>query len=277
LIVRALRPLKQLTDSAQRIHSGNLQERMPLSGRGDEFDTLTQTLNEMTARLSASFERVRDFTLHASHELKTPLAILRADYEELVDDPKRSEADRARFTSHLDEIERLTRIVDGLGLLTKADAAQVTLQRESLSFDELVRDAAEDARVLAEPTHITVSCNASGPIMVQGDRHRLRQLLLILCDNAVKYNREGGSITIGLNPRGGSAVLSVKNTGPGIPPEDADHVFERFHRGEAARQMNLEGCGLGLPIALWITRAHGGSLTFTSQPDDTEFVLTLPA
>ena len=113
--------------------------------------------------------------------------------------------------------------------------------------------------------------------MVQGDRHRLRQLLLILCDNAVKYNREGGSITLGLSSRGDHAVLSVKNTGPGIPPEDGDHVFERFHRGEAARQMNLEGCGLGLPIALWITRAHGGTLTFTSKPDDTEFVLTLPA
>ncbi|QIE99978.1 ATP-binding protein [Roseimicrobium sp. ORNL1] len=277
LLVRALRPLKALTESAERMHAGNLQERIPLTGRGDEFDTLVQTLNDMTARLAASFERVRDFTLHASHELKTPLAILRADYEELVNDPKRPEADRVRFASHLDEIERLTRIVDGLGLLTKADASQVTLQRESLSFDELVRDAAEDARVLAEPTHITVSCNTSGPIMVQGDRHRLRQLLLILCDNAVKYNREGGTITLGLSARGGHAVLSVKNTGPGISPEDGVHVFERFHRGEAARQMNLEGCGLGLPIALWITRAHSGTLTFTSKPDDTEFVLTLPA
>jgi signal transduction histidine kinase len=128
-------------------------------------------------------------------------------------------------------------------------ASQVTLQRESLSFDERVRDAAEVARVLAEPTHITASCNTSGPIKVPGGyhHHRLRQLLLILRDNAVKYNRESGRITLDLSPKGGHAVLFVKNTSPGILPEVGGHVFERFHRGETTRQMNLEGCGSGLP------------------------------
>ncbi|MEZ0277102.1 MAG: sensor histidine kinase [Roseimicrobium sp.] len=277
MIMRTLRPLESLTQAARRIDAGNLQEHIPLTGRGDEFDVLTQTLNEMTARLATSFERERDFTLHASHELKTPLAILRADYGELVDDPKYSEADRARFASHLDEIERLTRIVDGLGLLTKADASQITLQKESLRFDELVRDAAEDTKALAEEQQIKVACMMPENVIVQGDRHRMRQLLLILCDNAVRYNREGGSITLTLTQNAGAAVLSVRNTGIGIAPADQGLVFERFHRGESARQVNVEGCGLGLPIAQWIVRAHGGSLTFHSQPDDTEFVLTLPA
>ncbi|HSI63543.1 MAG TPA: HAMP domain-containing sensor histidine kinase, partial [Candidatus Saccharimonadia bacterium] len=176
-----------------------------------------------------------------------------------------------------DEIERLTRIVDGLGLLTKADASQITLQKESLRFDELVRDAAEDTKALAEAQQIKVVCMMPENVIVQGDRHRMRQLLLILCDNAVRYNREGGSITLTLTQNAGAAVLSVRNTGIGIAPTDQSLVFERFHRGESARQANVEGCGLGLPIAQWIVRAHGGSLTFQSRPDDTEFVLTLPA
>ncbi len=277
LTVRAFRPLQDLTQAARRIHEGNLEERIPPTGRGDEFDTLTTTFNEMTARLAASFDRVKSFTLHASHELKTPLAILRADYEELVDDPQRSKEDRARFASHLDEIERLARIVDGLSLLTKADASLVQLRREEVALDEVVREAAEDAGVLAEARQITVSCSASQDITIHGDRHRLRQLLLILCDNAVKYNREGGSISLGLAMAGGHAVLRVRNTGPGIPPAEQPRVFERFHRGESARRSRTDGCGLGLAIALWIARAHGGSLTFTSAPDSTEFVLSLPA
>ncbi len=277
LTVRALRPLRELTEAAQRIHAGNLQERIPLTGRGDEFDTLTRTFNEMMARLAASFDRVQSFTLHASHELKTPLALLRADYGELVDDPARSEEDRVRFISHLDEVERLSRIVDGLSLLTKADSSLVNLQHEEVHLSRLVEDAAEDAQALADSRNINVTCQSSPPIMVYGDRHRLRQLLLILCDNAVKYNIAGGSVSLVLTSHHDRAVLRVRNTGPGISPEDLPHIFERFHRGESARDHHVEGCGLGLAIALWIAQAHKGSLTVSSNPEETEFTLSIPA
>ena len=273
---RALRPLQTLTETASHIHAGNLKERIPLTGRGDELDTLTAVFNDMTARLEKSFDRIREFTLHASHELKTPLAIMRADFGELVDEPGRSEADRERFASHLDEIERLTRIVNGLTLLTRAAAQQVNLEREPLALDALVREAAENIQALAEPRSVKVTLESIQPAQVNGDRHRLRQALLILCDNAVKYNRPGGEAVLSLTCADGVATVRLRNTGPGIPEADQPRVFERFYRGSAAAAMDIEGCGLGLPIALWIVRTHGGKLTFTSQPERTEFVFTLP-
>jgi signal transduction histidine kinase len=272
---RALRPLETLTDAASRIHSGNLDERIPLTGRGDELDKLTHVFNDMTTRLAQSIDRIREFTLHASHELKTPLAILRAEFGELVDDPGRSHADRERFASHLDELDRLTRIVNGLTLLTRADAQQIKLEREPVALDALVREAGENTHALAEPRGLTVVMDSMPPVQVRGDRHRLRQLLLILCDNAVKYNHVGGKVSFHLIEQGGIVKVAVRNTGPGIPPAEQPRVFERFYRGSSAPSDDIEGCGLGLSIAAWIAREHGGSLTFTSSPEQTEFLLSL--
>lgn len=273
---RALRPLHALTEAAGRINAGNLQERIPVSGRGDEVDRLTEVINDTTARLAASFGRIREFTLHASHELKTPLAILRADFGELIDEPGRSEADRERFSSHLDEIERLTRIVNGLTLLTRADAQQITLERETITLDPLVREAAENTQALAEPRGVNVVVESLDAASITGDRHRLRQLLLILCDNAVKYNHTGGEVVFRLTSSKDQAVVAIRNTGPGIPADEQPRVFERFYRGSSAQADDVEGCGLGLSIASWIARQHGGTLTFTSVPERTEFVVTLP-
>jgi signal transduction histidine kinase len=276
LTVRALRPLQTLTTAASRIHEGNLRERIPLPDSKDELQKLTAVFNDMTARLELSFDRIREFTLHASHELKTPLAIMRADLGELIDEPGRSASDRERFASHLDEIERLTRIVDGLTLLTRADAQQVPLRRESVALDALVREAAENAQALAEPRMLRVLHGNMAEGTVYGDRHRLRQLLLILCDNAVKYNRPGGEISFELQQKDGSMQVRVRNTGAGIPASDQARVFERFYRGSSAVSDGVDGCGLGLSIATWIAREHGGTLTFTSTPERTEFVFAMP-
>lgn len=274
---RALRPLETLTDAASRIHAGNLTQRIPLTGTGDELDKLTAVMNEMMERLEASFSGIREFTLHASHELKTPLAILRADLCELLDDPARCPFERDRFASQLDEIDRLTRIVDGLTLLTKADSLQVQLRLETLSLDALVREAAENTQALADPHKVKVVVEETAPALVYGDRHRLRQLLLILCDNAVKYNRPGGEVVFRLSQHPDQVHITVSNTGPGIPPEDRGQVFERFYRGASAQSEDIEGCGLGLSIGQWIAHAHDGTLTFTSESDRTEFLIALPA
>jgi signal transduction histidine kinase len=272
---RALRPLQTLTDTASRIHSGNLQERIPLTGRGDELDKLTHVINDMTARLAQSIDRIREFTLHASHELKTPLAILRAEFGELVDEPGRTDADRERFASNLDELDRLTRIVNGLTLLTRADAQQIKLEREPVALDALVREAGENTHALAEPRGLTVVMESMPPVQVRGDRHRLRQLLLILCDNAVKYNQPGGEVSFRLTKQDNIVKVAVRNTGPGIPLTEQARVFERFYRGSTAPSDDIEGCGLGLSIATWIAREHGGTLTFTSSPKQTEFLVSL--
>jgi signal transduction histidine kinase len=273
---RALRPVEQLAAAARRINERNLGEKLQLRGTGDELDDLIIVFNEMTTRLEHSFQRIREFTLHASHELKTPLAILRADYGELVDEPGRSEADRARFLSHLDEVLRLSRLVDSLNFLTRADAQLLVLARVDVPLDSLVREAAEDAAVLGESAFLSVHLGACPPTIVCGDRHRLRQLLLILCDNAVKYNRTGGEVRLSLENDSGMATLRVFNTGPGISPSHHPKVFERFYRGSTAVADSIEGCGLGLSIASFLTREQGGTISFSSAPEATEFVVRLP-
>ena len=270
----SVRPVEALAAAAARLHEGNLTERVPLRGTGDEFDRLADAFNEMAARMDASFQRVHDFTLYASHELKTPLAILRADIEQFSQEPPRTEDEKERLASQLDEIDRLAKIVDGLSFLTKADARLIPLERKSVALKALVLDAAEDAHALGTALGITVNLAACEQVSVTGDRHRLRQLLLILCDNAVNYNRPGGEVRLSLEKKGADAVLCITNTGEGIPADEQSSVFQRFYRSKSSRK--VDGSGLGLSIAQWITGEHGGNLTCASAAGITEFRLALP-
>ena len=272
---RALRPVKTLAEAAERIHEGNLSERIQLPESGAEFEKLAEVFNGMTSRLHASFQRVRQFTLYASHELKTPLSILHLEFEKIVDDPARSESDRHYFAGHLDEISRLAQIVDGLTFLTKADADLIPLARESVAMRPLLLSAMENTAALGAEQELEVTLDHNDEVVWQGDRHRLRQLLVILCDNAVKYNQPGGWIRISMEQQATGSILRVQNTGPGIPPEDHDRVFERFYRGSCAQAAGTEGCGLGLSIAKWIASGHGGILGFTSDSKTTEFTVTV--
>jgi signal transduction histidine kinase len=264
---RAFAPVTALTQAAEKIHERNLSEQLPRSGNGDELDRLTEVFNAMTARLDGSFQRIREFTLHASHELKTPLTILRGEFEMALNEPHSSPAQKEKLTSQIDEIERLAKIVDGLTLLTKADAGQITLKREPLRLDELVRESFADAKILAVPHNIEVRLEQCDEVTVAGDRHRLRQLLLNLADNAVKYNQPGGTVSFSLQRDGKFAALQITNTGAGLAPELQPRVFERFFRGDASHNSAVEGCGLGLSIAQWIVTAHRGEINFSSTPD----------
>ena len=264
---KALAPLARLTAAAEKIHERNLSEQLPRNRNGDELDRLTEVFNAMTTRLNGSFQRIREFTLHASHELKTPLTILRGELESALHDEPPDSAQKDRLASQIDEIERLTKIVDALTLLTKADAGQNALKFEPLRLDELVRESLADAKILAQPHNIAVQLDACDEMTVTGDRHRLRQLLLNLADNAVKYNRPGGTVTLSLQRAGKFAGLQIKNTGAGLSPELQPRVFERFFRGDASHASTTEGCGLGLSIAQWIVTAHRGEIHFSSEPD----------
>ncbi len=263
---RSLMPVARLTEAVERIHLHHLIERLPSARTGDELDRLTEVFNAMTERLHESFGRVREFTLHASHELKTPLTIMRGELETALRNEACPPPQREFLAGLLDEVHRLVKIVDGLTLLAKADAGQVTLKMEPLRLDELVQDSFADAQVLARPQRIAVTLAACEEIRVPGDRYRLRQLLLNLTDNAIKYNWTEGSVTMALRLREGKAELALANTGPGIPPELQSRVFDPFFRGDASHSHAVEGCGLGLSIAQWIVRAHGGSIQLTSAP-----------
>jgi signal transduction histidine kinase len=225
----------------------------------------------MIGRLSDSFQRIRDFSLNASHELKTPLTVLHGEMESALNDPGCTPANRERTLGYLDEIQRLTRIVDGLTFLTKADSGLLPMAHEPVHLDELVQDAFADAQVLAQPGGLNVELVSCEALMIIGDRHRLRQLLLNLTDNAIKYNTTGGRISISLTRHNNTADLRIGNTGPGIPPEDRERVFDRFYRG-SARQSDVEGSGLGLSIARWIASAHRGTISIREGAGHTTVV-----
>jgi len=267
LMRKAMSPVTALTQAAARVHERNLSGQLPRTRNGDEVDQLTEVFNSMIARLDNSFNRIREFTLHASHELKTPLTVMHGELETALRDENNSPATRERLLSQLDEIQRLSKIVDGLSLLTKADAGLVSLKQEPLQLDELVRDSFADAQILARPCAVRVELGRCEATPLQGDRHRLRQLLLNLTDNAIKYNQPNGTVTIDLHRSNGVAELRIANTGPGIPTGLQPRVFDRFFRGDASRGNAVDGCGLGLSIAQWIVTAHGGSIQIASQPE----------
>ncbi|HTI99106.1 MAG TPA: ATP-binding protein [Dongiaceae bacterium] len=273
---RALAPVTRLTEAVEKIHDHNLREQLPRTGNGDELDRLTEVFNTMTTRLDGSFQRIREFGLHASHELKTPLAILHGEMETSLTDPALPAAQRERLASQLDEIQRLARIVDGLTLLAKADAGQIALHLEPLSFDEIARDVFADAQILAQARNISVTLVDTKPLTVRGDRHRLRQLLLNLADNAIKYCDAGGTVQFELRAVDSLVEFTLTNSGPGIPAEQLPRVFEPFYRGDASHHRGVDGCGLGLSIARWIATAHAGILQITSTPGRTSAIVRLP-
>jgi len=263
---RVLSPVTRLTDTAEKITLDNLDQRLQPSGKNDEFDRLTEVFNNMLARLEASVAQIRDFTIHASHELKTPLTIMRGEMETALSDPETTPAQRELFASQLDEIQRLTKIVEGLTLLARADAGQLILADDNVLLHELVKDSFADAQILAHARGIQVDLTACEEVILKGDRHRLRQLLLNLTDNAIKYNEPHGCVEISLRRSANTADLNISNTGPGIAPEFLERIFDRFFRGDPSQTANVEGCGLGLAIVEWIVQAHAGTIEITSEP-----------
>jgi signal transduction histidine kinase len=264
---KAIQPVTALTEAVEKIHDRNLREQLPHTGNGDELDRLTEVFNAMTRRLDDSFQRIREFTLHASHELKTPLTVMRGELETDLHEENFTPVQKERLLSQIDEIERLAKIVDVLTLLTKADAGQVRLNFELVQLDDLVEESVADAKILAQPQNVQVKLEECDQISISGDRHRLRQLLLNLTDNAVKYNHLNGTITVSLRRNGEFAEVKISNTGAGIAPELQPRVFERFFRGDASHNSAIEGCGLGLSIAQWIVLAHFGTIQFVSEPN----------
>jgi heavy metal sensor kinase len=277
LMHKSLAPVAGLAQAATKITAHNLSERLPRTNNRDELDQLTEVFNSMLGRLEDSFNRIREFTLHASHELKTPLTVLCGEAETKMREESLTLADREYHAGQLEELRRISRIVDGLTLLAKADAGMVPLALTPMRLDELVRDSFADAQILAEPYGVRLELAACAEMSVRGDAHRIRQLLLNLVDNAIKYNQPQGWVIMALQRTAENAELIITNSGPGIPPEVLPRIFDRFFRGDPAHSNTVEGCGLGLSIAQWIVSAHQGSIHITSEPKDrTTVMVRLP-
>ena len=261
---RALSPVAQMTHAAQRISAARLNERLDESGTGDELDQLAQTLNAMLSRLDDAFRQIRQFSADASHELQTPLTILKGELEVALRSPRSADAYQQTMRSALEEIDRIAVLVDGLMLLARADAGVLRIDRQLVALDELVREVYDQTQVLAMHQHIDLQLDVVVPSVVEGDPERLRRLLLNLTNNAIKYTPAGGRVTLSLAQCRDRVVLRVADTGIGLSPEEQDRVFQRFYRSDNARLHDAEGSGLGLCIARSIVEAHGGTVELES-------------
>jgi heavy metal sensor kinase len=259
LIKSALKSVDHIAKTAEQITHHNLSERLPVARTGDELERLSLSVNRMIARLDEAFQTSRRFLADASHELRTPLTVIKGELEEIVRRRNLSEELRERTGSVLEEVERLTHIVEGLLAVARLDAGEA--QREWLRFDlaELVATTADQMKLLAEDQKITLICDTAKRVDVEGDHARLKQVIVNLLDNAIKYTSEGGSIHLSVRAQD-RAILEVSDTGIGIPKNELAHVFDRFFRVDKARSKNVEGTGLGLAIVKSICTAHGAEI-----------------
>lgn len=266
LIKRALTPVDQIAATAERIGSHNLSQRLPVANTGDELERLSITLNHMIQRLEEAFQHSRRFMADASHELRTPLTVLRGELETFVQEPSLAVEVRERLGSALEELERLVNIVEGLFAISRLDAGEA--QAESVKFDlgKLAAATTDQMSLLGEDKNIKISCAAANDVWVEGDRARMKQVVVNLLDNAIKYTPEGGAIGLKVGTRDNKALLEVADNGIGIPTESLPRVFERFYRVDEARSRELGGAGLGLSIVKSICTAHHGRVEATSTP-----------
>lgn len=277
LVRRALMPVERITGAAEQITQHNLSERLPVSRTGDELELLSISLNRMIARLDDAFLNSKRFVADASHELRTPLTILRGELETLIEDTRLDPEMRERATSMFEEAVRLTRIVEQLFTLSRLDAGEAQAEWSRFDLAGLAKNTAEQLSLLAEDKNITIACDAKESVEVEGDRARLKQVVVNLLDNAIKYTPSGGAVQLHVNRSNGHAVLEVEDNGIGIPREALPHVFERFYRVDQVRSGDFEGAGLGLSIAKSICSAHGAEIEATSVPlRGSRFRVTLP-
>jgi heavy metal sensor kinase len=266
---RALAPVDQITREARSISAQNLSSRLVVPHTGDELQHLSETLNGMLARLEQAFRRITQFTADASHELRTPVALMRTRAEIVLRRPRSQEEYRETLRQILEDLQRTSSLIENLMLLARADSGAEALQRTRINMVESVGEACLEGRTLAETKQISFREELpASPLWIQGDSNSLRRLFLILLDNAVKYTPPQGRITVSLHSSDGCAVTEVRDTGIGIAAEDLPHVFERFFRADRARSRETGGAGLGLSIGQWIAEAHGGTIGVFSEPGE---------
>jgi heavy metal sensor kinase len=277
LVHRALAPVDRIARKAEQITQHNLSERLPVVQTGDELERLALSLNRMIARLEDAFMNAKRFGADASHELRTPLTVLRGELESVVQDPRLAPDLRASLASVLEEVERLAHTVEGLFSISRLDAGEA--QAEWVHFDlaELAASTADQMSLLAEDKRISISCDTHQPVPVAGDRARLKQVVVNLLDNAIKYTPEKGTVNLRVAAADGHALLEVADNGIGIPPEALPHIFERFFRVDKVRSRDPGGAGLGLSIVKSICTAHGANVQVQSTPGQgSRFQIQMP-
>lgn len=290
---KALKPVDRVTQTARMITSQNLNQRIQTLKVKDEISRLIDTFNEMISRLDQSFRQIKQFTTDASHELKTPLTILKGEVEVALRKKRPLHEYEQILESNLEEIDRMSKIVEDLLLLSKADIGEIRLNREDIHLTRFISGLTEQMKILAQPKNIRIEIsNHQNEIHVLGDTLRMRELFINLIENGIKYTEAGGSILITLTKETDGSVnlltskekkavtfakIIVADTGIGIAKEDQEKIFNRFFRVDKARSREQGGSGLGLSICKWIVEAHQGEITVESEPGKgSSFIVRLP-
>jgi len=276
---KALEPIEKMAVRIEQINSERLDERLPIENPGDELGHLARVCNDMLGRIEHAFEQLRRFTADASHELRTPLAAIRSIGEVALEREATPEEYRDTVGSMLEEVNRLTAMVEGLLTLSRADAGQFLMQPSVFSLRELVQEVGDLLGVLIEEKRIRFEIFDSASACIRADRMYLRQSLVNLLHNAVKFTPLDGTIAVRMEGKDHATVLlTITDNGPGIPAAHSDKVFQRFYRVERSRGGEHKGAGLGLSIAKWAVEANGGEIGLTIPPaGGATFWIRLPA
>lgn len=277
LATRSMAPLRRMAEQSRRISGRNLNARLEIGPAADELAMLASSFNELLSRLDQSFESMRRFVADASHELRTPISVIRGEADVALAHDRDPAEYRESLAIVLDESRRLSRLVDDLLNLARADAGHVKLQVHEFYINDLLAECCRSVQALASARRIKLECQASDDLPFRGDEELLRRLVVNLLDNAIRYTPGGGEVRASLHANGSSVRVEVSDTGAGIPPEAATHVFERFYRADQARSRQDGGFGLGLAIVKWIAESHKGAVDLASQPGrGSTFTVTLP-
>ena len=266
LVRRALEPVERIAAKAEAITQHNLSERLPVVRSGDEIERLSVSLNHMISRLEDAIRGSKQFVADASHELRTPLTVMRGELEGMAQDAQLGAETREALGSVLEEVDRLAEIVEGLFALSRLDAGEAPTEWVRFDLAELAATTADQMSLLAEDKDVSVACDSAPGVTVEGDRARLKQVVVNLLDNAIKYTPRGGRVLLSVRREGAYAVLDVTDTGVGIPAAALVHVFKRFYRVDGSRSREGGGAGLGLSIVKSICLAHGAEVEVRSAP-----------
>ncbi|MCA0457017.1 MAG: HAMP domain-containing histidine kinase [Chloroflexi bacterium] len=273
---QTLRPIEALTEAADNIATAkDLETRLTWNGPMDELGRLTVVFNRMMDRLEHLFTAQRRLVADVSHELRTPLTAIRGN----LDLVRRYGMDDTSLEAMHSEAERMSRMVDDLLLLARADYGNLVIDMTEIDADTVVTDVFKEARILAKDRNLLIRIHHIEPVRLKGNSDRLKQLLLNLVSNAIKFTPDGGQIGLSLRQAGREAVFQVSDTGVGIEAEDIAHIFDRFYQADTSRTRvtNSGGAGLGLSIAKWIVEAHGGTIEVKSRPNiETVFTVRIP-
>lgn len=273
----SLRPIDLIAKTADEITAKNLSRRLPEVPTKDEVGHLVRTLNKMIERLERAFIQIKKFTSDVSHELRTPLTILRGEMEIALHSRKTPEEYEDVLVSALEEVGRLTNVVESLLELSRAEMGQINMNFQNENISKIALEVAEDISIIAESKDIKIETKVESNVIAPIDAPRIHQALLNLLDNAVKYTPRGGYVALSLQKNGEYVELVVEDNGIGIPSEDIPYIFDRMYRVDKARASNIQGAGLGLSIVKWIVESHHGTITVQSEVNKfTRFVVNLP-